>query len=154
MSKAAESCTATSLRDTASLRQASPYLLISPSSVLFHSSLSSDFSSTFPFANVIAGITQDPQLHLIPCQAYLPTFDLHFGHSSLPSTFPCSSSERIHESGSRKRWAQVRDSGKGLVWGSWGWGIRNWDCAKVLLLIGCQYLPLTCVEHIEEAVKN
>lgn len=87
-------------------------------------------SSTFPFANVIAGITHDPQLHLIPCHAYLPTLDLHFGHSRRPSTFPCSSSGRIQESGSRKRWAQVRASGKGLLWGSWGCGIRNWDFAR------------------------
>jgi hypothetical protein len=74
-------------------------------------------SSTFPFASVIAGTTQAPQLHRIPCHAYLPTLVLHFGHSRRPSTLPCSSSERIQDSGSRKWWAHVNEIGKGLLCG-------------------------------------
>lgn len=59
-------------------------------------------SSILLFARLIPGITQSPQLQCMPCHAYLPTFVLHFGHSSRPSSLPCSSSGRIQESGSTK----------------------------------------------------
>lgn len=59
-------------------------------------------SSILPFARLIPGTTQSPQLHCMPCQAYLPTLVLHFGHSSRPSSFPCPNSGRIHDSGSTK----------------------------------------------------
>ena len=62
-----------------------------------------DFTSSMrPFARLIPGTTQSPQLHCMPCQAYLPTLVLHLGHSKRPSSFPCSSSGRIQESGSTK----------------------------------------------------
>lgn len=59
-------------------------------------------SSIFPLARLMPGTTQSPQLHCMPCHAYLPTLDLHFGHSSRPSSLPCSNSGRIQESGSMK----------------------------------------------------
>lgn len=59
-------------------------------------------SSILPFARLIPGTTQSPQLHCIPCHAYLPTLVLHFGHSRRPSSFPCSSSGRIQDKGSTK----------------------------------------------------
>ena len=64
-------------------------------------------SSTRPRARLIPGTIHAPQLQRIPCHAYLPTLVLHFafGHSSRPSSFPCSSSDRIQERGSRKRCA-------------------------------------------------
>lgn len=59
-------------------------------------------SSILPLARLMPGTTHSPQLHCMPCQAYLPTLVLHFGHSSRPSSLPCSSSGFIHDSGSRK----------------------------------------------------
>ena len=59
-------------------------------------------SSIRPFARLIPGTTHSPQLHCIPCQAYLPTLVWHFGHSRRPSNLPCSSSGRIHDKGSMK----------------------------------------------------
>ena len=85
-------------------------------------------SSTLPFAKVMAGTTQSPQLHLIPCHAYLPTFVLHFGHSRRPSSLPCSSSDLIHERGSRKWWAHVKEFGDGCEC-----GMRYADVARVRL---------------------
>lgn len=66
-------------------------------------------SSTLPFAKLIPGTTQSPQLHCMPCQAYFPTLVLHFGHSNRPSNLPCSSSGRIHDSGSRKKCEHVEE---------------------------------------------
>lgn len=65
-------------------------------------------SSILPRAKLMAGTTHPPQLHLMPCQAYLPMFILHlaFGHSSRPSSLPCSNSGRIQDNGSTKRCAQ------------------------------------------------
>lgn len=59
-------------------------------------------SSMRPFARLMPGTTQSPQLHCMPCQAYLPTLVRHLGHSRRPSSLPCSSWGRIQESGSRK----------------------------------------------------
>lgn len=58
-------------------------------------------SSTLPLPSVIPGTTHSPQLHFIPCHAYLPTLCPHFlfGQNSRPSNFPCSSSGRIHDKG-------------------------------------------------------
>lgn len=67
-------------------------------------------SSMRLFARLMPGTTHSPQLHCMPCQAYLPTLVLHFGHSSRPSILPCSSSGRIHDSGSRKKCAHEADS--------------------------------------------
>lgn len=66
-------------------------------------------SSHLPFNKLKAGQTHTPQLHRIPCQAYFPTWALHFwfGHSSLPDKFPSSSSGRIQERGCKKWWVQV-----------------------------------------------
>lgn len=59
-------------------------------------------SSILPLARVMAGTTHPEQLHCIPCQAYLPTFVLHLGQFSRPSSLLCSSSGLIHDSGSTK----------------------------------------------------
>jgi hypothetical protein len=64
-------------------------------------------ASTRAFCKLMAGRTQSPQLHCIPCQAYLPTLARHFGHSRRPSSLPCSSSGRIQDSASRKKWPQA-----------------------------------------------
>src|SRR5690606_39250200 len=59
-------------------------------------------SSTRPLATEIPGTTHSPQEHFEPCQAYVPTFDLHFGHSNFPDRLPCDNSDSIHRRGSRK----------------------------------------------------
>lgn len=58
--------------------------------------------STLLLIRLIAGNTQSPQLHCMPCHAYLPTLAWHLGHSRRPSSLPCSSSGRIQERASRK----------------------------------------------------
>ena len=62
-------------------------------------------SSIFALPRLMPGTTHAPQLQRMPCHAYLPTLVLHFGHSRRPSRAPRSSSGRIQERGSRKRWA-------------------------------------------------
>lgn len=64
-------------------------------------------ASTRLFVKLIAGRTQSPQLHCMPCHAYLPTLARHFGHSRRPSSLPCSSSGRIQDSASRKKCPQA-----------------------------------------------
>lgn len=64
-------------------------------------------ASTRLLIKLMAGRTQSPQLHCMPCQAYLPTLALHFGHSRRPSNLPCSSSGRIQDSASRKKCPQA-----------------------------------------------
>ncbi|KAG9679972.1 hypothetical protein KCU87_g420, partial [Aureobasidium melanogenum] len=61
-------------------------------------------SSILPFDRLMAGTIHSPQLHRMPCHAYLPTLALHLalGHSNLPSTSPFSSSGLIQDKGSRK----------------------------------------------------
>src|ERR1700761_1526311 len=56
-----------------------PRLIPTPSAPLFFT------SSTRARAIEIAATIHAPQRHFIPCHAYLPTFVLHLGHSSLPS---------------------------------------------------------------------
>jgi len=76
-------------------------------------------SSTRPFCRLKEGHIHTPQLHFIPCHAYCPSFALHliFGHSRRPESKPCSSSERIQESGERKWCVQALCSGAGGIMG-------------------------------------
>ena len=62
-------------------------------------------SSTLLFPRLKQGVTQIPHEHLIPCQAYAPTFEEHFGHSSFPSSSLLSRVDCIQSCGSRKKWA-------------------------------------------------
>jgi len=80
-----------------------PVATASPRSIFPGSTLDRT-SSTRPFCRLTEGHTQTPQLHLIPCHAYCPSFARHllFGHSRRPVSKPCSSSERIQERGVRK----------------------------------------------------
>lgn len=59
-------------------------------------------SSILDLAKLIPGTIHSPQLHRMPCHAYLPTLVLHLGHSSRPSSLPCSSSGFIQDKGSIK----------------------------------------------------
>lgn len=101
-------------------------------------------SSTLPLARLIPGTIHSPQLQRMPCHAYLPTLVAHFGHSRRPESAALSSSGRIQERGSRKRWAHWGGDGGGeedemgvwwllVVVGFGVWGMRCWDVANFRL---------------------
>ena len=109
-----------------------PLSTISP--YIFPSALPlSLISSTLPLPSVIPGTTHSPQLHFIPCHAYRPTLCPHFlfGQNNRPSSFPSSSSGRIHDRGVMWMCAQADWGLGGDVWEDGGvCGTRYEDVAR------------------------
>jgi hypothetical protein len=56
--------------------------------------------SALLFPKLEHGVTGFPQEQHMPCQAYPPTFEEHFGHSSFPSNSPWSMVDCVQSCGS------------------------------------------------------